>query len=127
MYTTKFNQDLTPWVTNDYIKFSNYFLRNNDYLPPLSINETEENYSVKLTFSNSLKWKIRVFWEDNMLAICGERQVQKGQSRRSKIAQAFKRIIVLPENIISNDGINYEFINCQLRFNLDKQQLKKYA
>ena len=122
MYATKFNEDSTPWITNDFIKFSDYFLRNNDYLPPLTIEEIDEYYSVKLIFSGSCKWMFRVYWEDDLLVICGQRQNNnKVQHKQIKIIQAFKRIIVIPKDIKMNTEIDYEFTNCSLSFKLLKE------
>ncbi|WP_299709464.1 hypothetical protein [uncultured Tenacibaculum sp.] len=125
MYATKFNEDSNPWVTNDFINFSDYFLRNNDYLPPLCIQEIDEYYLVKLIFSGPCcKWMFRVYWEDDLLVICGQRQNNsEEQPKQIKTIQAFKRIIIIPSGIKIEDKIDFEFKNCNLIFKLFKECL----
>ncbi|WP_299679388.1 Hsp20 family protein [uncultured Tenacibaculum sp.] len=123
MYATKFNNELTPWITNDFIKFNDYFLRNNDYLPPLTIIENKDDYSIKLIFSGSCKWMFRVYWEDDLVVICGQRENTNKDKPKPpiKVIQAFKRIIVIPKNLEKTEEIHYQFTNCSLSFKLYKK------
>ncbi|WP_442266494.1 hypothetical protein ACSIGC_01935 [Tenacibaculum sp. ZS6-P6] len=121
IYATKFNNELTPWSTNDYINFGDYFLRNNDYLPPLTVKEYKHVFSLKLVFTGSCKWRFRVYWEDNLLVICGEKEKNKTSLNQIRPIQAFKRIIIVPKNIKLNNKIDYEFTSCQLKFKLLKK------
>ncbi|WP_157730175.1 Hsp20/alpha crystallin family protein [Tenacibaculum jejuense] len=96
-------------------------MRNNDYLSPLTIDEREEFYDIRLKLSGACKWRFRVYWEDNMLVICGDKDKKNDAQEIDGCLQAFKRIIVLPAKIKSKESINYNFINSILKFKLYKK------
>ncbi len=75
-----------------------------DFLPPADIVEHEKEYVVKLDLPEVKKEDVKVYFDDGVLTIKGERKVEKetkGETvhRTERFYGAFERSFVLPEDV----------------------------
>jgi HSP20 family protein len=75
-----------------------------DWAPAVDIAETPEEYVVKADLPDTKKEDIKVFVEDNMLRIAGERKQEKEEKskklhRTERYYGSFMRAFTLPDNV----------------------------
>jgi HSP20 family protein len=75
-----------------------------DFLPPADIVEHEKEYLVKIDLPEVKKEDVKVFFDEGVLTIRGERKVEKETKdekvhRTERYFGTFERSFVLPENV----------------------------
>jgi len=75
-----------------------------DFLPPADIVEHEKDYLVKVDLPEVKKEDVKVFFDDGVLTVTGERRVEKEEKgekmhRTERFFGTFERSFVLPEDV----------------------------
>jgi HSP20 family protein len=75
-----------------------------DFLPPADIVEHEKDYLVKIDLPDVKKEDVKVFFDDGVLTVKGERRVEKEEKgekmhRTERFFGTFERSFVLPDDV----------------------------
>lgn len=75
-----------------------------DFLPPADIVEREKEYLVKIDLPDVKKEDVKVFCDEGVLTVCGERKVEKETKdekvhRTERYFGTFERSFVLPDDV----------------------------
>jgi len=99
-------------------------------IPMVNIKETTENFEVEVAAPGMDKKDFKIQLDNNMLTISShkenEEEVQQdGYSRREFSYQSFQRNIILPKDVVDQEGIVASYNNGLLHLTIPKKEEAK--
>ena len=142
------NQMLTPWSNNfmtpfndrfftsplgdlkSLLKFEDIFkddfFEDDSLMPAMNIKEHKNDFEIEFAAPGFDKKDFEVTIEDDVLHVCGEKEVEKEEkdedfSRKEFSYKSFKRSTMLPQSVDLNQKIKANYKNGILKVNLLKK------
>lgn len=137
MSLIKFNNRnrLFPSWTNDGLKtflnsddfFNNDFFEEDSLLPAMNVKEHEKDFEIEFAAPGFSKKDFEVTIDDNVLHVCGEKQLEKEEkeedyTRKEFSYNTFKRSLSLPKSVNLDQEVKATYENGILKLNLMKKE-----
>ena len=106
--------------------FKDDFFEDDSQMPAMNIKEHKNDFEIEFAAPGFDKKDFEVTIEDDVLHVCGEKEVEKEEededfSRKEFSYKSFKRSTMLPESIDLNQKIKANYKNGILKVNLLKK------
>ena len=140
------NQLLTPW-SNSLLRpwgnrlfetnlnnlsrfddiFTDNFLEENSLMPAMNVQEHENNFEIEFAAPSFNKKDFEVFIEENVLHVCGEKEVEDETKeddyyRREFSYKSFEKSLTLPPSIDLDQDVKAAYKNGVLKIKLLKKE-----
>jgi len=99
-------------------------------IPMVNIKESPENFEVEVAAPGMDKKDFRIQLDNNLLTISSQKEnseetTQNGYSRKEFSYQSFQRSIILPKDVVDQEGIKASYNNGLLQLTIPKKEEAK--
>jgi len=96
-------------------------------IPMVNIKESPENFEVEVAAPGMDKKDFRIQLDNNLLTISSQKEnseetTQNGYSRKEFSYQSFQRSIILPKDVVDQEGIKASYNNGLLQLTIPKKE-----
>lgn len=121
------NDSLKSFLSADDFFFNNDFFEEDSLMPAMNVKEHEKDFEVEFAAPGFNKKDFEVTIDDNILNVCGEKQIEKEEkeedyTRKEFSYNSFKRSLRLPNSINTDQEIKATYENGILKLNLLKKE-----
>ena len=121
-----FNTNLNNLTRFDDI-FNDDFLEENSLMPAMNVQEHEKDFEIEFAAPSFNKKDFEVFIEENVLHVCGEKEVEdetkeEDYTRKEFSYRSFEKSLKLPSSIDLNQDVKAVYKNGVLKIKLLKKE-----
>jgi len=117
-------RELFNWVNTNYSSTQTT-------IPMVNIKESPENFEVEVAAPGMDKKDFKIQLDNNLLTISSQKEnseetTQNGYSRKEFSYQSFQRSIILPKDVVDQEGIKASYNNGLLQLMIPKKEEVKH-